>query len=151
MSSGFDTRELDRYTRDLLEMAQKKLPKESKKFLKKSASKLTKEQKKEFKSCKIGTGEAEARVFKKFKTGKVYKRNGLNCRAFLNTAIEGTKNKKWYSYGAMLNNGYVVKHPKTGQEYMIPGLKFMENAESNFKETFYSDTEKFIDEIVDKL
>jgi len=84
MANGFDTRELDEFSRDLLGLATTSLPRETKKMLKKEATKLSKVQKNVFKSSGIGdTGITEKEVLKKMKAGKVYKYNGdLSCRAY---------------------------------------------------------------------
>jgi len=73
-SDGFDTRELDAYSRDLLALATTTMPRETKKVLKKESTKLSKKQKQTLKSFNIGSqGITEKEIIARSKTGKVYK------------------------------------------------------------------------------
>jgi len=142
MANGFDTRELDEFSRDLLGLATTSLPRETKKMLKKEATKLSKVQKNVFKSSGIGdTGITEKEVLKKMKAGKVYKYNGdLSCRAYCSHPL-----------GHLLDQGYIHKGGKNhnGAETYVPGYKFIDRAQTQFGSVYNHDLQSFIDDMLD--
>ena len=137
MSDGFDIKELDAYTKKLASLANDKMPKESKKFIKKEANKLNKKNKSVYNSK--GVGEESGNLKKSFKSGKVYKFDGaISCRAFNSSP-----------HAHLLDKGWIHKAPN-GNEKFIPGFHFMEDAEKAFRGEYFSDTEAFIDDLLDK-
>lgn len=146
---GFNTNELDEFSRDLLSLATTALPRETKKMLKKEATKLSKIQKNKIKS--LGIGELATGLVKKTKAGKVYKYNGdLTCRAYSGGAVKG-KGSNYYSLSGMINNGYLrrggVNHE--GAETYVPGYKYMESSQSQFSSIYNQDLQNFIDDMLD--
>ena len=145
MGFGFDTHEFEQYEKELLSLAKTKLPKESKKFLKKSATKLTKANKNSFKSSNAaaGSGATEAEMLKRFKAGKVYKYNGdLTCRAYSSHPLAHL-----LDLGFIHKGGFKVK---SGAEKFIPGYHFMDKAKGSFETIYYTDTQNFISDMLDK-
>lgn len=142
MANGFDTSEIDAYIQDMLGLAQRTLPRESKKFLKTQATKLSKVQKSEFKRFGIGeTGITEKDILKSIKSGKTYKFQGdLHCRAYCSHPL-----------GHLFDAGYIHKggfEEKTGVETFVPGYHFIEKAEQQFKAGYYSSVDDFLDDMV---
>lgn len=143
-TNGFDISELSKLEKKMLAMANEELPKESKKHLKKEAGNLSKVQKKELKSKGIGTEKRiENEILKKMKSGKVYKFDGnFSCRAYAGHPL-----------AHLLNNGFIHKggRNKNGEETFVPGYHFIEGAENEFQEQYYTDTEAFLMNVVGKL
>lgn len=142
---SFDTRELEQFEKDLLSLAKEQLPKESKKFLKKNAGKLTTVNKNTFKSsgAAAGSGVTEAEILKKFKAGKVYEYNGdLSCRAYASHPLVHLMD-----LGFIHKGGFKIK---SGAEVWVPGYHFMKGAQKNFQDIYYKNTQKFIDDMIEK-
>ncbi|MEC1757381.1 hypothetical protein [Schinkia azotoformans] len=136
MADGFDIRELDEFTRDLLNMAHDlDNGKHSKKFLRKEGTKLRKET---LKSAKSKVKKQSGNLFKGIKRGKVYKYDGdLAIRTY------GSGN-----HTHLLNSGHVIKG-KNGKEHGFKeGEHFFEEAERNFRDEYYNDVEDWIDDLL---
>lgn len=134
---GFDLHELDSYTKKLVNLANDKMPKESKKFVKKEANKLNSKNKSVYKSK--GIGEKTGNLLAGFRSGKVYKFDGSwSCRA-LNSS----------PHAHLINNGWIHK-ARDGSEKFIPGFHFIEDAAKSFEGSYYQDCEKFVDDMLDK-
>lgn len=137
MANGFDTTQLDKFSKDLLNTAKNEYPKETKKFLRKEGRKLTKLIKGNYNA----TGAVlSGKSGKKIKTGRLYKRNkSFNIR----------------SYGGglhnLLNNGYTHKggRDKTGKETWIEGHHYIEKSQNEFENQYYTDIDSFIDLLFD--
>lgn len=139
MASGeFDFHELDDYSKQLLALANKTMPKESKVFLKKNARKLSGMTRKKAKS--LGIDEQKGNYNESFKPGKVYKFNGyLSCRS-----INSSPHAHLLEYGHM-------QVTKGGQEVgFTPGFHVFEKAASDFQNEYYQNTEEFIDNALKK-
>jgi hypothetical protein len=147
MKDGFDTHELDDFTKDLLNLAQQKLPKDSKKHIKKEANKLKTNTKKKAKSMGITEEDpGKTKFYSGFKSGKVYKYNGeLSCRAYNGSSI-----------AHLLENGHMMIGHKPEKKELklkyggsfVPGYHYTEKSYQDFKNTYYDDTEKFIDKML---
>jgi len=135
--NGFNTTQLDKFSKSLLNTAQTEYPKKTKTFLRGEGRKLTKIIKSNYQS----TGAIKSKKsIKKIKTGKLYKRDkSFNIR----------------SYGGglhnLLNNGYTHKggRDKTGKETWIEGLHYIERSQDEFEKQYYNDIDKFLDELFD--
>jgi len=139
--TGFDIRELTQFQKELLDLATKKMPKESKQFLRKEGTKL---KKLTLKTAKSKVKKKKGNLFKGIKRGKVYtyKGNGaLSIRVF--------GGKPAYHAG-ILNDGH-RQVTKSGKEVgFVEGKHFFEDAAREFEETYYNDTQEFIDTLLDK-
>jgi len=163
MSDGFDTHELDDFARDLLELSQEKLPKETSKFIKKNANQLKTATKRKAKEVGIQelTGskkkDRKYEYFINFRTGKVYNYNGgLSCRAY-----NSSPHAHLLEYGhRMVGHGkkkderadLTAKYKGKGGEMIesgfVPGLHPFEKAYQDYKEKYVDNCEKFIDEML---
>lgn len=140
MADGLDITELTQFEKKLLSLANDKMPKESKKFIKKEATKLNTKNKNSYKSK--GIEEKTGNLLKGFKSGKVYKYDGAwSVRAFNGS-----------SHAHLLDKGFIWKPHKgqSGQEKFIPGFNFMDDARKSFEGEYFGDTEKFIDNMLEK-
>ncbi|MGO5072342.1 HK97 gp10 family phage protein [Clostridium sporogenes] len=135
--NGFDTTQLDRFSRDLLNIAKKEFPKKSKNFLRKEARKLNKKNKETFASK--GIGEETSNLKKGFKAGKLYKYQGkeLAIRAYNSSP-----------HAHLLNDGFIHK-ARNGDEKFIPGFHFIEDSAQDFNGEYYEDIDDFLDELFD--
>lgn len=150
MADGFDLSEMDKFTKDILAMANDKLPKESRKFIKRQGGQLTKKNKSTYNSMGIGSGDNKGIMAKSFKTGKAYKYKGAYSVRSYSKAIVISKSGKKYLLPAMLNNGF--RHVnKDGSETWVPGYHFMEKASKSFEAEYVNNCEKYIEEIISKL
>lgn len=136
MAVNFDIRELEEFSKDLLKAANDlEKGKHSKKFLKKEGSKLTKETLSE---AKARVKEDTGNLFKGIKRGKPYK-------------YEGDWNIRTYGSGShthLLNNGHRIVDKNGNEHGFKEGEHFFEKAEENFKNEYYNDVEKFIDDLL---
>ncbi|MBN3369088.1 HK97 gp10 family phage protein [Clostridium botulinum] len=135
--NGFDAKQLDKFSKGLLNTAKNEYPKKTKAFLRGEGRKLTKIIKNNYQS----TGAIKSKKsIKKIKTGKLYKRDkSFNIR----------------SYGGglhnLLNNGYTHKggRDKTGKETWIEGFHYVEKSQGEFETQYYKDIDNFLDELFD--
>lgn len=127
------------FERDLLQVAMEfQGGKYAKQFLKKQGRKLNKIQSKQAESLvNKKTGNLE----KGFKTGKVYKYNSdnLSVRAY---------NKSPHAH--LLNNGHRIVDRNGREKGFKTGVKFMEKADQLFEDKNFTDTQKFIDNMLNK-
>ncbi|APH15045.1 bacteriophage HK97-gp10, tail-component family protein [Clostridium sporogenes] len=137
MANGFDTTQLDKFGKDLLNTAKKDFPKKSKAFLRKEARKLNKKNKATFVSK--GIGEETGNLKKGFKAGKLYKYKGkeLAIRAYNSSP-----------HAHLLNDGWMHK-ARNGDEKFIPGFHFIEESAQSFNSEYYTDIDEFLDEVFD--
>lgn len=145
MGDGFEgLGALDNFTKEMLDLVNDKMPKESKKFLKKNANQLKTATKNEAKS--LGIIEKTGNYYNGFKSGKVYDYNGsLSCRAFNSSP-----------HAHLLENGFMwrphkkeVKGKKqTGSEKFIPGFHPFEKAYKDFISQYYSNCEQFVSDMI---
>ena len=137
MADGFDISELTNFDKKLVNLANDKMPRESKKFVKKEAGKLNRKNKSAYKSK--GIGEKTGNLLRGFKSGKVYKFNGAwSCRA-LNSS----------PHAHLIDKGWMHK-ASNGNEKFVPGFNFMEDAAKGFESQYYNDIEEFFDEVLEK-
>lgn len=141
---GFDIHELDDFTKDMLELAEKKLPRETKSFVKKQATQLKTASKNKAKG--MGITDEKGNFYNGFKAGKVYKYNGdLSCRAYNGSPV-----------AHLLENGHLMVGHKPGKGDLVlkyggtfvPGYHFMEKAYQEFKNRYIDNCEKFIDDML---
>lgn len=149
MSDGFEGLEgLDNFTKSMMDLANNKMPKESKKFLKKNTGQLSRATKKKAKS--LGIGEESGKYMESFKAGKTYNYQGaLSCRA-LNSS----------PHAHLIENGFMWKpHKKvakgqkkkqTGGEKFMPGFHPFEKAYKDFISKYYNNCEQFISDMLEK-
>ena len=141
MSDGFDINELDAFSQELLAIANDTMPKETRKFLKKNAKQLSRVTKYIAESQAIG--EVTGNYFNSFKSGKVYKFNGnLSCRSF-----NSSPHAHLIEYGHLYKGGFKVKG---GEEKFIPGFYVFDKAVRDYSDTFFDESEKFIDDVMKK-
>lgn len=143
MAELFETTELDRYAREILKIAQNDMPRETKKFIRTEGRKLrTATRKKARKRVKKKTGN----YLKGIKSGKayIYRGNGgLSIRVYAG--------KPAY-HGHLIEYGHIIKNKKGGPELgFVRGFNVFDEAGKEFQSEFFSDTEKFIDEIARDL
>jgi len=142
MEDGFDIHELDNFTKDLLALAEKELPKETKKFIKKNANQLKTATKN--KAKQVGIIDQTGNYYSHFKTGKVYKYQGyLSCRVYNGAAVANSRGK-FFSLGGILENG----HMKENKKGFIPGFHPFEKAYQDFMGKYYGNCEDFIDDML---
>lgn len=155
----FDISELDNFAAELLELGEKELPKKTNKFMKKEGKKLKRVT---IKKAKSKTNKKTGNYYKGIKEGKVYKYSGNG-----GTSIRVYSGKPAYhahliEYGHRLIQNHkiinvdgryiTVKGRNEGKEIgFVPGLYVFEEARNEFKEEFYSDIEKFLDEVAKEL
>lgn len=127
------------FERDLLQVAMEfKNGKYAKQFLKKESRELNKEQRKKAKNL---VNKKTGNLQKGFKTGKVYKFEGdlLSVRAY---------NKSPHAH--LLNDGHRIVDKNGVEHGFKTGVKFMEKAEEQFTEKYFTDTQQFIDDMLNK-
>ena len=138
--ANIDTSQLDGFARELLNMANDKLPKESKKFLRKEGTKL---KKKTWSKAKALTNKKTGNYYKGIKRGKVY-----HYRDKKNNSIRvygGSPHAHLIEYGhrQVSKNGV-----ETG---FVEGKHVFEKAKNEFEPEYNKDCEQFLNEVVEEL
>lgn len=140
--NGFDTKELTKFEKSLIALAQKKMPKESKTFLREQGKKLRKETLVLAKGS--GLKKKTGNLFKGIKTGKVYTfkgNGGLSIRVY--------GGKPAYHIH-LLEYGH-RKVNKDGKEVgFVEGKHFFEKGSKKFQSEHYDDVQKFLDATLEK-
>ncbi|MDD2217956.1 MAG: HK97 gp10 family phage protein [Eubacteriales bacterium] len=141
MINGFNTKELTQFQNELINLAQKKMPKESKKFLRDQGKSLRKDT---VALAKARTKKKSGNLYKSIKTGKVYvfKGNGgLSIRVY--------GGKPAY-HVHLLEYGH-RQVTKDGKEVgFVKGKHFFKDAAKGFESKHYNDVQKFLDTVLDK-
>lgn len=138
MDDGFDFKELDSFQKQMLEVANDTMPKESKKFIRKEGTKLRKNTaKKARQKVKKKTGK----YFKSIKRGKAYYYNSnLSIRAY-STA----------PHAHLIEKGH-RQVTKDGKEVgWVDGQHIFEDSQKEFENEYFEDNEKFVEELVKTL
>lgn len=135
--SNINTSELDAFSRELLEMANNELPKESKKFLRTEATKL---RKKTLDKAKSLTNKQTGNYYKGIKKGKVYH-------------YKDKKNNSIRVYGRsphahLIEYGHRQVSKNGVESGFVEGKHVFEKAKNEFESEFNSDCEKFISDVV---
>lgn len=152
---GFDLKEFDRLAQNLLDIAGKEMPKESKKLMQTEANKL---KRKTLATAKRKVKKNTGNYYESIKKGRVYYYKPTESQAirvyssaphghlieFGHRAVSGGK----LSRGKKQGTGSVVN--KDGKEVFVPGKFVFETAQREFADQFYKDVETFIDEVVVK-
>lgn len=145
-NSVFDTAEIDKWAKAMLDIAERDLPKESKKFLRDEGTKLKKATLGEAKS-KVRADHKKPERFKdavhyhkSIKRGKVYKYNGaLSIRTY-STA----------PHAHLIEYGF--QHMSHGAEAgFVEGNHVFETSGKTFARKYSADCECFVDEVMKKL
>ena len=141
--NGFDVRELDRYSREILRLAQRDMPRETSKFLRTEGNKLKRVT---VKKAKSKTNKKTGNYYKGIKRGKVYKysvNNGMSVRVY----------GAYPAYHAhMLEYGHTIRKEKDGSVLrFVPGLHVFEEARREFTPVFAEDVRQFIDKMTEEL
>ena len=157
--------DFDDFERDLLQMAKEfKGGKYAKQFLKRQAKKLNKEQRKQAESLTnrrpANSKNKNKPLLKSFKAGKPYEYSDeLAVRAYSNAPHAHLLNDghRILTRGKNLkkpaeNNGrWEAERRGKGREVgFVMGVKFMEKAQGLFEDKNYKDTQKFIDQMLEK-
>ena len=137
MADGFDIREFTEFERNLLRLANEKMPKESKKFLKKEANKL---KKKTLAKAKQKVDKNTGNYFKSIKTGKVYKFDGnLSCRTFSSSF-----------HAHLIEYGHRIVDSEGNEHGFVEGKHIFEESEKEFENEYFADAQDFLDEVLEK-
>lgn len=141
MSNGFDTKELTKFQKDLVDLAVNKLPKESKSFLRQQGTKLR------WKTVSIARARVKKKtgnLIKNIKRGKVYTfkgNGGISIRVY-----GGGKAPHIH----LLEYGH-RQVTKDGREVgFVEGKHFFEDAAKEFEGSHYDDIQKFLDATLEK-
>lgn len=148
-----DISELTEFAQDLLTLASRTMPKESKKFLQKEGNKLKNVTKKTArKSVKKKTGN----YIKGIKRGKVYKYLGQD----LSVRVYGTRHAHLIEYGhrQVVQNGRTdpktkkkVNFKRAGKEVgFVKGKRVFQRSAEEYQKQFVQNCETFIDELLNK-
>lgn len=137
-NDDFDISELDEFVVELLELAEEKMPNETKKFLQREGNKLRRMTLKKAKSL---VKKDSGNYFKGIKRGKVYKFEGdqSSIRVYGSSPHSHLLE---YGHEQVTHDGKTVG--------FVRGYRTFEKAAKEFEEEFIRDTEDFIDELLDK-
>lgn len=162
MKDGFDIKELTQFEKNLINIAQKQMPKESKQFLRKEGTKL---KKKTLSKARAKVNKGDGGYLKSIKRGKTYKyreNGGLAVRVYSSAPhahlIE-------YGHRQVLNPFEDGKVANLGERYskgvkegkgigteigFVPGRRVFEESAKQFESEYYDDAQKFIESVLGK-
>lgn len=160
----FSLEELDCFSREILELADKKLPKQTKKFVKKEGNKLKSAT---IKKAKAKTNKRTGKYYKGIKTGKIYKysgNGGTSIRVYASKPPAYHANLIEYGHRIVqksrvvkINGRYLtlkayIRGETGGQEVgFVQGLHVFEESGKEFAPVFYGDIETFLDEVIKEI
>lgn len=134
----FDISEIDEFLDEMLQLAEEKMPQESKKFLRAEGNKLRKGTLKE---AKLSVKKDSGNYFKGIKRGKVYKYKGDEMAIRVYGASP---------HSHLIENGHRLVS-KDGKELgFVKGYRVFERAAKKFEDEFFDDCEDFIDDLLGK-
>ena len=137
MSDGIDMSGLTEFTQDLMNLASKKMPKETRKFLQKEGNKLRAITRKNAKQrVKKKTGN----LIKGIKRGKVYKYEGegLSVRVYNSSP-----------HAHLIEDGHRLVS-KSGKELgFVKGKRVFKDSAESFTSEFVDDCETFINDLLE--
>lgn len=140
MADGFDIGELTDFEKNIMKLANDTMPKESRKFLRKEGKSLLQETQSE--AIFSGVKHKSHKYYDSIKVGKVYKYKGNGALA--NRVYASS------SHSHLIEKGHRMV-TKDGKEVgFVKGYNVFESAEKRFRETYFSDVQKFIDDVLDK-
>lgn len=129
---------LEDFSKDLLKIAEKDYPKETKQFLKKQGNKLRQSVVKRAKQdVKAGSGEFS----RGFKRGKPYKFEG---------DIDSVRVFNSNPHAHLLENGHEIVDRNGVSHGFAKGKHTLDNTAKAFENSFVSAAEDFIDELLEK-
>lgn len=144
IEAGFDLTELDQFNKDMLELADKTMPNETKKFIRRQGAKLERNLKNAYKT----------RVGKK--TGNLQKGVGRGAP----TQYEGDwQIRVWNAapHAHLIEHGHVMKdhkgnpiRNKFGEEVWVEGKYVTAFTVNDFKRTYPDAVDEFIDLVLEK-
>lgn len=142
MGANFDFSELTKFEEDLLSLAQEvEDGKQAKRFLRNSGNKL---KRRTIKVAKSRVNKKTGNLFKGIKRGKPYKyapENSMAVRVYAGSPA---------FHAHLLNYGHRIVD-KNGKEHgFAKGYHFFEGGAEMYESEYYDDTQKFIDELLDK-
>lgn len=129
---------LDDFSKDLLRIAEKDYPKETKQFLKKQGNKLRLEV---VKQARQDTTGGTGKYKKGFKRGKVYKYQG------------DTDSVRVYNsqpHAQLIEYGHEIVDRNGVSHGFVKGKHTLDNSAKSFEEKFVNAAETFIDELLEK-
>lgn len=147
----FEIHGMDEFSRDLLRVAEETKGKECNRFMKNAGKKLAKREKEEFvaSGAVAADPQLESEMKKTFKGGKVFKKDGDKAvRGYSSHPLTHLWDLGFIHIGGRGDKKKQI--PKTGEKTFIPGYHFVDKASDKFEGEYYDDTEKFIDELLDK-
>ncbi|WP_432408556.1 HK97 gp10 family phage protein [Wukongibacter sp. M2B1] len=134
---GFNVKDLDDFTKDLLAVAQDlDKGRHSKKFLRKEGNKLKRRTKK---LANQRVKEDKGNYHKSIKRGKVYKYQGKS----LSVRCYSSDNK-----AHLIEDGHRIVDRNNKEHGFMQGKHVFKDAEKNFRNEFIDDCEEFIDDLL---
>ena len=154
MAEGFDVSEFDKFTKDMIDMAQKKMPKKLSKFMNTESRKLTAKSKLE---AKAAVFKESGNYHKSIKKRKTYKKNGLYTGG---TQSDDSK-AHWLEYGHdQIVNPSKGKGGGRGKQKgrgigtkvgVVAGRNAFKAAAESFEDEFNYDLSELVDDVAKEL
>jgi hypothetical protein len=134
----FDISELDEFTKELLELAEEKMPNETKKFLQAEGNKLKRLTAKKAKQL---VKKKSGNYLKGIRRGKVYKYQGDQ------TSIRVYNNAP---HAHLIEHGHRQVTEDGKEVGFVKGYRVFEKAAKEFEQEYISDCEQFVDDLLEK-
>lgn len=142
MAQGFDVSEFDKFTKDMIDMAQKKMPKKLSKFMNTESRKLTSATKKESKAAvEKRTGSYHSSIKKR----RTYNKNGI----YSGGTVSADRKAHLLEYG---HNQVIGRGPRKGTKVgVVAGRNVFKAAADSFEDEFNYDLSEFVDDVAKEL
>lgn len=140
MADVFDTREIDKFEKDLIKIANEIIPKESKKFLREEGTKL---RKKTLSNAKQKVKKKSGKYHKSIKRGKVYTydvNGALSIRVYSNAP-----------HAHLIEYGHRQVSKNGVESGFVEGKHVFEKSKNEFESEFNSSCEGFAEDILKEL
>ncbi|GIP17767.1 hypothetical protein J40TS1_34090 [Paenibacillus montaniterrae] len=135
--SDFDLRELDDFAKDMLEFAERTVPRETRRFLMREGNKL---KNLTIKRAKLEVKQYTGNYIKGIKRGKVYIFAGDQSIRVYNSA----------PHAHLIEDGHRII--RNGKEVgFARGKKVFQQTEKEFEAQYVKDAEQFIDELLEEM
>lgn len=137
-----NTKEWDKLNRDILELAQETMPKETKKYMRREGGRLATATRKLAKSA---VNKKTGNYFNSIRGSKAWQ----NSRGGYGVYAYATRKNNLGNHSHLLEYGHeiVVKGTRTGKS--TKDFRIFQRAKEAFENRFYKDTEVFIENVVE--
>lgn len=143
MAQGFDVSEFDKFTKDMIDMAEKKMPKKLNRFINRESTKLTSRTKKEAKiAIENVTGKYHGSIER-------IRNNKKGSRSYIGGTVSADRKAHLLELG---HEQVIGRGPRKGTKVgVVAGRNVFKAAADSFEDEFNRDLSEFVDDVAKEL